>query len=442
MLRKRSLFTVGLLSLGVLIARAESFSFVTPVGLPGTLPDTDTTGDGTNNLARFRSPVALCIDSNNVIYMVDSHAIRRMSAAGTNWVVTTLAGLAAQHSSDDGTNSAARFNYPQGITLSSNGDLFVADAANNAIRKVSPVGTNWVVTTIAGVAGIAYAGSSDGTNTTARFDHPYGIASDSSGNLYVADSYNCTLRKLAPSGTNWIVTTIAGSAGASGSADGTNSMARFNGPASLVIDPANNIYITDFNNHTIRKAVFIGTNCVVSTIAGFAGAYDSRDDTNSSARFYLPQGICRDPAGNLYVTQAGDEIIRKLKPAVTNWVVLTVAGTPGMTGSADGTGSSALFANPSGIGMDAFGRLFIADQANNTVRMGRVAIILDVALSAGQLRLMWPMGATNCNLEINTNLYGGGTWGTLTSGIAAWTDSYVLTTNTSNPREFFRLHKP
>jgi len=431
-----------MLMLGAAIARAESFTFSTAAGLAGSSPVLGMSGDGSNNLARFTSPAGVCLDSANAIYITDGHLVRRMTALGTNWVVTTLAGLPGNSGSSDGTNSGARFDQPEGIALDASGNLFVADTINNAVRKVSPVGTNWVVTTIAGMAGSVYSGSADGTNNSARFNHPYGIATDPSGNLFVADTYNSTIRKITPAGTNWVVSTLAGSASYSGSADGTNGSARFNGPTSLTIDNATNIYVADFNNHTIRKAVLIGTNCVVGTIAGYAGASGGADGTNSSARFYFPQALCEDSFGNLYVSDAGNNTIRKLKPAGTNWVVTTVAGLAGASGSADGTGSAALFSDPFGLAMDPLGRLFVADSMNKTMRLGRAAILLDMSLSSSQLRLSWPIAATNYALEMNSNISGGGSWNAIISGITASGDTYVFNTNATAARAFFRLHKP
>src|SRR5205814_1641882 len=138
------------------------------------------------------------------------------------------------------------------------------------IRKVAPAGTNWVVTTIAGLAGRLNTGTNDGANSTARFNRPLGIALDGAGNLYVADTSNQTIRKVTPVGTDWVVTTLAGLAGVSGSADGTNTTARFNAPAALTVDSATSLFVADFLNNTIRKMTPAGTNWVVSTLAGMA----------------------------------------------------------------------------------------------------------------------------------------------------------------------------
>src|SRR5689334_19104519 len=156
----------------------------------------------------------------------------------------------------------------------------------------------YTFTTIAGKAGLS--GSADGTGSAARFNQPGGMAVDSAGNLYVADGNNNTIRKITLVGTNWVVTTLAGKAGASGSADGTNGAARFNGVADLAMDRAGSLYVVDAVTDTIRKVTPMGTNWVVTTLAGEAGDAGSADGTNSAARVF-----CRGGAvGGLAVRRA------------------------------------------------------------------------------------------------------------------------------------------
>jgi sugar lactone lactonase YvrE len=342
---------------------------VTPNGMVTTLaglPGTFGSADGTGNDARFYYPAKVALDSTGNVYVSDgNNTVRKVTPEG---VVTTLAGLAGHPGSANGTNSDARFKGPDGVAVDSAGNIYVADFENSTIRKLTPAGTNWVVTTLAGLAGVT--GSANGTNSAARFNFPQGLAIDGASNLYVADTDNFTVRKVTPTGTNWVVTTIAGLAGSPGSANGTNSAARFNGFAGLAVNAATNIYVADTDNHTIRKVTPVGTNWVVTTLAGLAGNHGAVDGTGNAARFDSPYGIVTDAAGNIYVADTYNNTIRKLTAIGMNWVVTTLGGTAGFYGTADGTGRAARFSNPNGVAVDSAGNVYVADFYFNTIRKG------------------------------------------------------------------------
>jgi uncharacterized delta-60 repeat protein len=324
--------------------------------------------DGTGSAAGFYHPTGVAVDTNGNVYVADyaNHTIRKVTPAG---VVTTLAGLAGSFGTNDGTGSVARFYYPAGVAVDTNGNVYVADQNNHTIRQVTPAG---VVTTLAGSAGAS--GTNDGTGVAARFSHPNGVAVYSNGSVYVADYSNDTIRQVTPVGTNWVVTTLAGLAGSAGSADGTGSAARFHYPAGVAVDTKGNVYVADQYNDTIRQVTPIGTNWVVTTLAGLAGSAGSADGTGSAARFAWPTGVAVDTNGNVYVADYLNDTIRKVAPVGTNWIVTTLAGLAGSAGSADGTGSTARFSNPSGAGVDATGNVYVADSANNTMRKGAVSV--------------------------------------------------------------------
>jgi sugar lactone lactonase YvrE len=167
-------------------------------------------------------------------------------------------------------------------------------------------------------------GATDGTGTTARFNFPTGVAVDSAGNIYVADSGNYTIRKVTAAG---VVTTLAGTAGISGSTDGRGGAARFSQPAGVAVDSAGNIYVADY--WTIRKVTAAG---VVTTLAGTANTAGSADGTGDGARFSHASGVAVDSTGNVYVADTGNSTIRKVTPTGTTGTTTTVAGTAGMTG--------------------------------------------------------------------------------------------------------------
>jgi sugar lactone lactonase YvrE len=236
------------------------------------------------------------------------------------------------------------------------GNLYVADSRNYTIRKVTPAG---VVTTLAGQANSL--GSEDGTGSSARFGLPLGVAVDGSGVVYVADSYNSTIRKITPAG---VVTTLAGLAGIPGSSDGQGSLARFLSPSGVAVDGSGNAYVADPWNFSIRKVTPDG---VVTTLAGAAEHPGINDGTGSAANFDFPIGVAVDESANVYVAEYWSFTIRKVTPA---GVVTTLAGEPGSWGSADGVGSAARFANPSGVSVNAAGNLYVADSSNHAIRKG------------------------------------------------------------------------
>lgn len=338
---------------------------VTPEGVVTTLAGQVGQGgsvDGERTAARFNVIDSVAVDRSDNVYVTDGadDTIRKITPAG---VVTTLAGLATVSGTNDGTGSAARFGNmfggPAGIAVDAAGNLYVADERNQIIRKVTATG---VVTTLAGVAGSE--GTNDGPANVARFHDPKGVAVDGSGNVYVADFNNHTIRKVTPAG---VVTTLAGLAGSLGFADGKGSAARFGavpsfGPSGVAVCADGTIFVADTGNHEIRKITPEG---VVTTLAGLAGAQGSKDAAGTVARFSAPGGAAMDKDGNLYVADIGNQLIRKMTP---DGVVTTLAGSAGQRGSADGIGSEARFTDPFDVAVDNAGNVFVADTGNKTIR--------------------------------------------------------------------------
>jgi len=348
---------------------------ITPAGVVSTLAGTvgkAGSADGDGIAAQFHFLSGIAADPGGNLYVTDSgsHTIRKITSAG---VVSTFAGTADQIGSMDGIGSTALFNQPHGIAIDSAGNVYVADTENQTIRKITPAG---VVSTLAGTAG--QIGSADGSGSAAQFRSPFGLATDSAGNVYVADNFNYTIRKITPAA---VVSTLAGAAPQFGSADGTGSAARFNLPAGLATDSAGNVYVADTRNETIRK---ITPAAVVSTLAGAAPQFGSVDGIGSAARFNFPAGIATDTAGNVYVADGENSTIRKVTPA---GVVSTLAGTAGEVGPADGIGSAARFVYPQGVATDSAGNVYVADTSNYTIRKitpgGVVSTLAGSALRSG-----------------------------------------------------------
>gem|GEM_PF-426707 len=347
---------------------------ISPSGVVTTLagsPGVAGAVDGTGSAARFRFPSGVVVDAGNNVYVADSsnHAIRKITPIG---VVTTFAGSLGHSGSADKTGTSAGFNSPTGLAIDSSGNIYVADSGNNTIRKIT---AGAAVDTLAGLAGSI--GSADGTNKTARFSNPTEIVVDGNGNVYVADSQNDAIRKITPAG---VVTTPAGAAGATGSLDATGTSARFDSPAGLAL-VGTTLYIADFGNNTIRR---MASDLSVTTLAGKAGGEGSVDATGADARFNFPAGVTVGQDGTTYVADFGNQTIRKV---ATNGAVVTLAGVPGVIGTNDGPGLSAHFNSPAGVAVRNDGTVFVADSFSSAIREitpgGVVKIFAGLQANAG-----------------------------------------------------------
>ena len=351
---------------------SASGSVSTLAGTPGLGGRTD----GTGAAARFFYAAGIAVTSSGTVYVADTgnHALRVVTAAGA---VTTLAGAAGVSGVADGYGGEARFAYPHGVASDNSGNLYIADHDNHTIRKMNPAGG---VTTLAGAAGIP--GNTDGTGSAARFNGPTGVAVDSSGNVYVADAGNTSIRKITANGT---VTTFAGLSGIAGSSDGVGAAARFNAPQGIAVDSAGNIYVADTNNSTVRKVTAGGA---VTTIAGVAGQTGSADGPGGAARFNGPYAVAVDSAGNVYVADFFNATIRRITATGT---VTTLAGLAGQVGMVDGIGAAASFNQPYGVAVDGSGNVFVADTYNRSVRKIAAPGVVST-LNGTNSRFYYPQG--------------------------------------------------
>jgi len=317
--------------------------------------------DGSGTEARFSGAVAVAVDGAGNIYVADSanHRVRKIMADGAAApTVTTVAG-GDRVGYADGPILEAVFSTPTGVAVAASGALYVADSAEvdphpMRVRVVTPDGT---VTTLAGSWEDGYK---DGFGSDAQFKAPASVAVDDAGNVYVADTNNHRIRLVSPEGE---VTTLAGplKAGyAAGYADGPAAEAKFNGPRSVAVDGAGNIYVADTGNHCVRV---VSPDGQVTTLAG-AKEPGYADGQGAEARFSFPAGIAVDGDGNLYVADTANHRIRKIAP---DGAVTTVAGS-GEPGGADGPALEAQFQAPEGVAVDLDGNIIVADTGNHRIR--------------------------------------------------------------------------
>ncbi len=381
-------------------------------GTPGFSGD-----NGPATGAQLYKPYGVAVDSSGNLYIADSgnNRVRKVSGG----VITTVAGssLAAIFGGDNGPATSGFLNSPEGVAVDSAGNLYIADTYNNRIREVS----NGVITTVAGsgtsglsgdggaatsaqlnmpaglaiasgtlyiadtgnyrvravtggtITSVAGGGSSlaDGISAlSARLNAPWGVAVDSSGGVYVADSWSYRIRKIAAG----LITTVAGNGAAGYSGDGGAATgAELYSPMGVAVDAANGVYIADNGNCRVRKV----TNGTIATVAGNGTAGFSGDGgPATSAQMFMPSGVAADSNGAIYVADQSNSVVRK----ISNGVITTVAGngTDGYSGD-NGPATNASLRYPVSVALDASGNLYIADTSNNVVRKVSGGIITTVA---------------------------------------------------------------
>ncbi len=301
-----------------------------------------------DSLPSFNNPSGVALDAAGNIYVADfgNNLIREITPAGQ---VSTFAGNGSQ-GRIDGTGNLAAFDEPAGIAADASGNLFVADAGSDIIRKIT---SGAAVTTIAGVDSASFA---NGPALSSAFFHPVGVAVDAADNVYIADAGNDLVRVLTAGGT---VSTLAGiiNTGAS------TTISPFNNPTGLAVDGSGNVYVADYLNNNILLVNKAGT---VSTYAGPDSIYmpGAANGPVASATFYYPNSVALDAANNLYVADGVNNLIRKITPA---GVVSTLAGS-GAAGAVDSTGVNASFNGPAGLAVDPAGNVYVADSNNNLIR--------------------------------------------------------------------------
>jgi len=338
------------------------------------------TGDSlVSNTAELNGPRGVAVDSSGNVYIADfgNYVIRKATpntltptvttnldgttttTYNSNSIITTIAGNGSNGFSGDGSAAtSAMMAGPWGIALDSSGNLYIADVFNARVRKIASGGT---ISTVAGNGLLSYSG--DGSAAVkAQLYSPRGVAVDAQGNLYIADSSNNRVRKVAAGG---VITTVAGNGAAGFGGDGAAATsAQLNQPVALAVDASGNLYIADFANNRVRM---VSPSGVISTVAGNGTVgFGGDGSAATSAQLNGPTAVTVDRAGNVYVSDFINNRVRKFTPGGN---IATVAGNGlGGFGGDGGPAASALLNGPYGLAVDASGNLYIADLDNSRIR--------------------------------------------------------------------------
>ena len=311
-------------------------------------------GDGGQAIYATVTPFSVALDPSGNLFVADvnNHRIRKVD---TNGIITTVAGNGTTNYSGDGGLAIYAGLHPAAVTVDASGNLFTVDYYSQHIRKVD---TNGTITTVVGNGTNGFSGDG-GMAPNASLSRPADVTVDASGNLFIADQNNNRIRKVS---TNGIITTVAGDGGAGYSGDGgaaTNASLLI--PEGVTVDAAGNLFIADTGNNRIRK---VDTNGIITTVAGGGGGSDINAATNASLLF--PGGVAVDADGNFFIADSGRWLVRKVD---AHGIITTVAGngSPGFSGDG-GAATNASLGGPSSVTTDAAGNLFISDPGNNRIR--------------------------------------------------------------------------
>lgn len=350
------------------IRKVDSKGIITTLAGNGT---SGFAGDGGQGpAAQFNFPTGIAGDSSGNLYVADSlnQRIRKINSSGS---VSTVAGNGGfSYSGDGGAAGAAQLYAPLAVAVDATGNIYVADTGNNVVRKI---GVNGAIAAFAGT-GAAGNGGDGGAAISAQLNAPSGVAADAAGNVYISDTGNARVRKVASNGT---ITAVAGSGTPGFGGDGgTATSAQLSLPMGLAVDAAGNLFIADFTNNRVRKVSAGGT---ITTVAGNGSSGYSGDSGPAvNARLSTPQGVAVDAAGNLYIADTGNHVIRQVGPSGLIGTTVGVAGVPGSSGDS-GPATQVQIGNPAGVAVDAAGNLYIADSSGRVRKVVPAGVAVTIA---------------------------------------------------------------
>ncbi|UAY53234.1 NHL repeat-containing protein [Ferruginibacter albus] len=350
-LRRIALCALLLLNL---YAKAQTISTIAGTGVD------DYSGDGSSaTSATLFGPTGICTDTTGNIYIADNanHVIRKINTSGT---ITTIAGNNKPgYFGDNESATSAELNFPYRLCIDGIGNIYFSDQQNSVIRRID---ANGIITTIAGNGTKGFSGDG-GLATEAQLNDPLGIAIDSIGDLYIAEGYNQRIRKINTSG---VITTIAGNGDRGYAGDGNAAIqAELNAPTGIAVDNSGNIYFTEELNNDVRK---IDTSGIITTVAGNqTKGYSGDGSLATNAQLNAPLGISIDANNNLYITDASNFVVRKI---TTDGIITTIAGTGNQSNSLTGNGQAIQInlGSPNGIAVDATGNVYVTDAGQNVIR--------------------------------------------------------------------------